>query len=84
MKESKYVIDSRVRCFVCDNEQDVSFEFCMRNAAWPSCHGQTMELIETNADVDKVMNKIFSVSWRNFTLDPKNYRRKRGGVASSR
>lgn len=75
MSNGTYPNDTTVRCFVCKRTEETSFEYAMRNASWPACHGQTMEMIETSADIDKIMNKIFSISWRKFSIHSGNRRR---------
>jgi phage FluMu protein Com len=42
--------ESTVRCSKCGRTEEVNFAACLR-AGWPKCHGYTMTLTETTADV---------------------------------
>lgn len=52
--------DALVRCSTCNDEQRVNFAYCLRNG-WPTCHGQTMTLIDHTADIDKAVNEATAV-----------------------
>ena len=47
--------DSVVRCTVCGRTEQVSFAWSLRNG-WPTCHGYTMHLEKTEADVTAATN----------------------------
>jgi phage FluMu protein Com len=49
--------DTTVRCDKCGSEQRVSFQACLR-AGWPRCHGYTMRMVDTRADVGKAMTAV--------------------------
>jgi len=42
--------DTLVRCHKCDKERRVNFAACLRSG-WPTCHGYTMTLDHTQADI---------------------------------
>lgn len=43
-------LDSKVQCPKCDRIRRVSFADCLRSG-WPKCHGYTMTLKNTTADI---------------------------------
>lgn len=49
--------DTLVRCSVCKEQELVSFAHCLRNG-WPKCHGYTMTMIETKADVGAATTQV--------------------------
>jgi hypothetical protein len=49
--------DSLVRCSKCQREERVSFAVCL-GSGWPKCHGYTMTLVETKADVGAATTSV--------------------------
>lgn len=45
------MMDSVVVCDLCERRQDVTFAGGLRDG-WPKCHGHTMRLESTTADID--------------------------------
>ena len=48
--------DSVVACLTCKRTEDVDFAKCLR-LGWPKCHGATMRLVTTMADVGEATRK---------------------------
>ena len=51
--------DSIVRCDKCSRELSVDFAWSLREG-WPMCHGQTMRLLTTKADIAAAVGSVFA------------------------
>lgn len=49
--------DSLVRCLECGREAHVNFAFCLKHG-WPKCCGLTMDLVNTEADIEEAVETI--------------------------
>jgi hypothetical protein len=47
-------IDTLVRCRDCGQSARVSFKLAAQSG-WPHCHGVTMRIVDTRADVDQIV-----------------------------
>lgn len=49
-----------MRCSQCGREERVNFAHCLR-FGWPSCHGYTMTLQKTDADIDAAVGEVIAL-----------------------
>jgi hypothetical protein len=49
--------DTLVKCGTCGREERVQFSVCLARG-WPRCHGQTMAMATTDADVGEATRDV--------------------------
>lgn len=59
--------DTLVRCMDCDREERVNFATSMKSG-WPFCCRETMQMIDSEADIQEELRKIYRYSSKNFTI----------------
>jgi hypothetical protein len=53
------IVDTKVTCNYCDNEKWISFNDALQKG-WPACCGYTMEMTDTQADIEEEMDKVLA------------------------
>ena len=53
--------NSLVQCSVCKRQEVVDFGTCLRSG-WPKCHGYTMTLMHTAADIGRAVGETFAAA----------------------
>lgn len=59
--------DTCVRCRKCGKERNLSFLQSMKDG-WPLCHGETMILLTTTADINLAMINLIDESPKGITM----------------
>src|SRR5512145_1288569 len=50
--------DTQCRCPVCQRTEQVPYAQCLQLHSWPFCHGQPMEPIRVDADINADVNNL--------------------------